>query len=70
MRIAFYGSEVFSATKDYIAMLWIMTDVGWWVSIEISVARMIVQSERTVKMEALHYFETLVTIYDVTQPYN
>lgn len=31
---------------------------------------MLVQAGRTVKMEALHYFETLVTIYDITQPIN
>jgi len=70
IRIALYSSEVFSSTKDHIAMLWIMKDVGWWVCTEMSVARMFVQARRTRKMEALHSFETLVTIYDITQPYD
>jgi len=47
-----------------------LTDVGWWVSTEISVAHMLFQDGRTVKMEALHSVETLVTIYDITQSYN
>jgi len=54
---------------DHIAMLGIMTDIGWCVSTEISVARMLIQAGRTVKMEALHSFETLVRVY-ITQPYN